>query len=52
MQAQSCLTGDTPCKDVPPDNVWHIRISQEMLRHRFAIFPVFPVPEKNRSAGC
>ena len=45
MQAQSCLTRDTPWREVTLDNVWHIRIPQEMLRHRFVIAAVYPLPE-------
>jgi len=45
MLVQSRLTRDTPCKEVTLDNVWHIRITQEMLRHRFVIAAVYPLPE-------
>ncbi len=45
MQAQSCLTRDTPCKEIPLDNVWLIWIPQEMLRHRFVIAAVYPLPK-------
>ncbi len=45
MLEQCRLTWDTPGREVSLDNVWHIRISQEMLRHRFVIASVYPLPE-------
>ncbi len=52
MLVQSCVARDIHGREVTMDNVWRIRIPQGVHRYRFVIAPVFPVPKKNRGAGC